>query len=137
MDYKQTQTKEYKQAHSTFQLITHECGHKQGYYTLPSDEGERLKCVQSLQSDICPYCHLGACGESWDRVAINRSSLAGLPPLQGTIKQLKWAAQIRYQFYKTLSDQLNQDEIIPAMSRHLDAKFWIDNREASDILKHL
>ncbi len=118
------------------QTITHTCGHKHTY-SLSYNFTKRAVELHRLWGQKCPECQRQAYIKS---LAVKtESSKAGLPELQGTQKQVSWAIQIRLQQFRALSRQHSSDVLIPLISKHPDAKFWIDNRNqnAQDLFQRL
>lgn len=135
--------------------ITYACGHT-GTVNLYGPNKERERKISWLESRcLCKECEEA---ENAKRRAEEKAQL-GLPELEGSEKQVKWADDLRHEFYTAAMDLKTKMEMALLQQHHprhdeaiqithdyardvgivmheaKDARFWIDNRHVVDYPK--
>ena len=59
----------------------------------------------------------------------NEMEQVGMAALDGTEKQIKWAANIRLKFYEQAKKLCNQEAVSWCLQNLNSAKWWIENRD--------
>lgn len=112
-------------------LILHSCGHEQDHYVIGEYAADCDRQVVRLTRQKCRRCSAEATDAkaSQEKTAIMGLALVAL---QGSGKQIAWAETIRAKRLATLQRRDVQAARIPA--RFADAKWWIEQRSASDAI---
>lgn len=97
-----------------WQTPRHICGHDGERYQAYGKSWQREKKLKQIESYPCPACRKAE--------ADKQATEIGLPLLQGSPKQVAWAADIRE---KALMYHAREHVIFQCA----DASWWIDNRE--------
>lgn len=104
--------------------ITAACGHEV-YVQLFGPTKQREYKIKQIESEDCLECR-------FDR-AKNRDNSFNLPVLEGSVKQIIWASEIRWKLvryweriHKTKKDMA--DKIMDLVHGHKECTWWIDNR---------
>ncbi len=115
--------------------VTHSCGHEMDY-NISGRPMERERRAFGLSQRLCPDCQ-----EKADR---EQEKELGLPDLEGSDKQIKWARDIRLCFFNTAEHELSDNFYRPRSKEKTDAKireaegwlrlmtssrWWIDHRD--------
>lgn len=108
--------------------FTHSCGHAGDAFIPGSGYGERVAYMaEQGERQPCPACRAKAAQE--------KAAAAGLPALEGSDRQVAWAADIRpdvieraEKFLATAMASLGSRAEEPAMRAVTKAGWWIDNR---------
>jgi hypothetical protein len=116
------------------QQIIHACGHEQGHYLTGYDSQQERK-AKWLKTTTCRDCFVAEKrAEEVAAAALNSAAVSHLvlPPLTGTDRQISWASTIRTKRLAALTNP-NSDAESNACLRVTDAKWWIDNRDLTDV----
>lgn len=116
--------------------FTYRCGHT-AEIQLYGPMAERERKTAWYSTIDCPDCKAAAISAE--------SHAMGMPDLQGSPKQIAWAAVIRLEFAKRMQKMAHTapspeaaDRLKAALdnilSSEVDARFWIDHRDDSDTL---
>jgi len=98
-----------------WQYPQHACGHAGERYQAYGPNDNRRRQLAALESHDCPSCRRAK--------ADAQAQESGLPTLQGSDKQVAWAAQIRERALRM------RPEMAAKLSPETSAKWWIDSRE--------
>lgn len=132
--------------------IDYKCGHSDTRDLSAIPAGQRAGRIEWLSGRPCFECFKRTAkkglskGLKAERAEFHEDALAdqersGLPPLQGSGKQVSWATDERYKLLKAAYEDLVQSEgmsepefeeaILEIARRIAGARWWIDNREAT------
>lgn len=116
--------------------ITHTCGHEQTHFIAGFASQQERKATW-LRTTVCGACYRKQRQEENERdAAASQQAVAhlSLAPLNGSERQVRWATTIRAKRIALLrKDQpLDSVETGAALLGIADAKWWIDNRDATD-----
>ncbi|MHA3685450.1 hypothetical protein ACXR2W_14495 [Leucobacter sp. HY1908] len=132
--------------------IDYKCAHRatRDFSDIPA--GQRAGRIEWLSGRPCFECFKKTAKKGLskefkaERAALHEEALAdqersGLPPLQGSDKQVSWATDERYKLLKAAYEDLVQAEdmsesefeeaVLDIARRIAGAGWWIDNREAT------
>ena len=122
--------------------VTHTCGHEEEYQ-LYGKHTERYRKIEWLSGQECPECRRKAeecCRKAEEEVARKEADELGLPELEGSEKQVKWANVIRANFIQAARETpiILEEKAIPFIATLKKAKDFIDYRDLSILafLKH-
>jgi hypothetical protein len=106
--------------------VTRACGHTE-LMQMPDSHAERRKHRALLAQHVCARCKIEA-----------QQLVDPLPPLDGTYRQVAWAASIRFEQAKAwrkqreaLPDDPLLDQALALIETQLSAKWWIEHRITS------
>lgn len=109
--------------------VTHTCGHEREYQ-LYGKHTERDRKIEWLSGQECPECRRKA----EEEVAKKEADELGLPELEGSEKQVKWANTIRAKFIQAAQEkECSMDAVLQIMSTIKAARDFIDYRD-NDVL---
>lgn len=97
----------------------HACGHSGERIQLYGKSDGRERTLEALGRHDCPDCRAAAAQE--------RAHDDGMPVLDGTVKQIGWADNLR-SAYLSAATAAGKVALIEEAKRHPEAKWWIDNR---------
>lgn len=93
----------------------HSCGHRGERYQAYGPSSYREQQLEAIESHPCPECRVAA--------AEAAAKESGLPMLEGSPKQIAWAAEIRERALRLLPEA-DANRVRGEKS----AKWWIDHR---------
>lgn len=122
--------------------VTYACGHT-GEVNLYGKGEERERKLEWLKTQLCPACEKAEREKRYDaeaKEAKEKADELGLPELQGSEKQVKWALTIRENMIEKVmshvdTNQPEQQAFVDWMCSQNNARFWIDSRDCT--MRHL
>lgn len=131
--------------------VTYVCGHEDTIQLYGPHKDREWRLARE-EEKLCPDCYQKQLEEErkkQNEEAAKANQEAGLPPLEGTEKQIAWAETIRKQIIesveKNIFGRMDSEKIkehpetyerfsksFESLKRHTDASWWIDNRNATD-----
>ena len=122
--------------------IEYACGHT-GTVQLFGKTADRERKVKWLKTQLCPACEKAEREKRYDaeaKEAKEKADELGLPELQGSEKQVKWALTIRETMIEKVmshvdANQPEQQAFVDWMCSQNNARFWIDSRDCT--MRHL
>lgn len=122
--------------------VTYACGHT-GLLSLYGKSEERERKLEWLKTQLCPVCEKAErekCYDAEAKEAEEKADELGLPELQGSEKQVKWALTIRENMMEKVmsrvdTNQPKQQAFVDWMCSQSTARFWIDSRDYT--MRHL
>lgn len=103
----------------SYPIIRHACGHLCSQHIIYSYVNELTTSMFRLSQIECTECTLAK-----QRLVEELN----LPPLKGTDRMIRWAANIRLSLAKNLR-KYGASDAVEALRRITDAAWFIDNRE--------
>ncbi len=116
------------------QRIIHACGHEQGHF-LTGYGSQQERKAKWLKTTSCRDCFVAEKRAGEAAVAALSSAAIShldLPPLTGTDRQINWASTIRTKRLAVLTNS-NSGADCHACLQVVDAKWWIDCRDLTDV----
>lgn len=136
-------------------VIKHKCGHTEERDLSDRPAGKRKGFASWLSAQICTKCYRKEGAEEYKKklyqAALENQTHLGLPPLEGTEKQIPWGTTSRNELIMTAFEDLVRGEdpelteeefeaqyLVPA-SRITSASWWIDYKDTDveDLLECL
>jgi hypothetical protein len=116
------------------QRIIHACGHEQAHHLTGFDSQQERK-ARWLKTTTCRNCFVAEKrAEEAAAAALSSAAIShlDLPLLTGTDRQVSWASTIRTKRLAALTNP-NSDAGCSACLQIIDAKWWIDRRDLTDV----
>ena len=117
--------------------VDYSCGHTQ-VVELFGKTSQRYEKIEYMERGVCPDCYREKKQEEREQENERAGKLAkslGFSELEGSVKQVAWAATIRQKMYEntciseTPHPTCGYSLVAEAISLEVSAKWWIDNRQ--------